>query len=346
MKTPELLTRDTFRESVFERDNHKCVICGEPAKDAHHIMERRLFTNTHGYFIDNGASLCQEHHIRAEETNLTCEEIREAAGITKVIIPSHLYDSQRYDKWGNTILPNESRLKGELFEDESVQKILKQGNVLGQFTKYVKYPRTYHLPWSPGITDDDRVLKSLEGFEGKEVVVQLKLDGENNSLYNDHMHVRSLEKVVPHESRSRVKNLWSNICYNIPEGWRVCCENVYAKHSIHYHNLDDFVYAFSVWNEKNVCLSYDETEEWIELLGLTPCPVLYRGIWDKEKIKKLYSPLRNGDEMEGYVVRAAHEYHYSEFRKYVGKYVRAGHVQNSHGHWIRNAIVYNELKKK
>jgi hypothetical protein len=50
-----LLTRDQFREAVFARDKHKCVICKEPAKDAHHIMERRLFTETDelgGYFLD------------------------------------------------------------------------------------------------------------------------------------------------------------------------------------------------------------------------------------------------------------------------------------------------------
>jgi hypothetical protein len=37
-----LLTRDEFREGVFERDNHKCVICGATAQDAHHILERRI----------------------------------------------------------------------------------------------------------------------------------------------------------------------------------------------------------------------------------------------------------------------------------------------------------------
>ena len=35
-----LLTRDIFRNSVFERDEYKCVICGEPAKDVHHIINR------------------------------------------------------------------------------------------------------------------------------------------------------------------------------------------------------------------------------------------------------------------------------------------------------------------
>src|SRR3972149_1790099 len=104
------LTRDEFREGVFKRDNHKCVICGEPAKDAHHIMERRLFDDG-GYHLSNGASLCQTHHIQAEETTLSCEEIRTAAKIKDVILPEHLYNDNdfTYDKWGNIIMPNGSR---------------------------------------------------------------------------------------------------------------------------------------------------------------------------------------------------------------------------------------------
>jgi hypothetical protein len=47
-----------------------------------------------------------------------------------------------------------SRLRGELFADGLVQKIRGEGGVLGLFTHYVRYPRTYHLPWSPGLTDD------------------------------------------------------------------------------------------------------------------------------------------------------------------------------------------------
>jgi len=90
----KLLNRDEFRESVFKRDNYKCVICSEPAKDAHHIIERRLFTEDFekgGYFIDNGASLCEKHHILAETTELTCEEIRERCGIKNIILLSDFY---------------------------------------------------------------------------------------------------------------------------------------------------------------------------------------------------------------------------------------------------------------
>ena len=148
-----LLTRDAFRAAVFERDGDKCVICHHDRNlDAHHIIERRLWPDG-GYYLDNGATLCGTPqtgcHIEAERTLLTCEEIRDAAGITNVILPPHLYSDERYDKWGNPYLPNGLRIRGELFDDASVQKVL--APVLSQFTKYVKYPRTYHLPWSPGV---------------------------------------------------------------------------------------------------------------------------------------------------------------------------------------------------
>lgn len=69
MEPAKLHTRDEFREKVFSRDNSLCVICGKPAKDAHHIIERRLFTDG-GYYLDNGASLCETHHILAEQYSI------------------------------------------------------------------------------------------------------------------------------------------------------------------------------------------------------------------------------------------------------------------------------------
>lgn len=176
----ELLTRDKFRESVFERDNYKCVMCGDFAVDAHHIMERRLFNNdTFGYFIDNGASLCSCCHILAEQTLISPQELRDKIDIKNIILPPHLYRDAEYDKWGNEILQNGMRLKGELFYDESVQKILKEGDVLNSFSNYIKYPRTYHLPWSPGTTKDDRIMKDIDTLLNNEVVITLKMDGEN-----------------------------------------------------------------------------------------------------------------------------------------------------------------------
>lgn len=336
-----LLTRDEFRRQVFERDGGRCVICAAPGVDAHHIIERRLFDDG-GYYLDNGATLCAACHVRAEMTVLTCTEIRRAAGIAPIVLPAHLYPDQEYDKWGNPLLPNGRRLRGELFDDGSVQKILAAGGVLDEFTTRVRYPRTYHLPWSPGAADDDRVLPDVKDFAGQEVVVTAKMDGEQTTMYTDYLHARSTDW-SRHPSRSWVANLHAQIGWKIPPGWRVCGENLFAKHSIHYHYLPSYFLVFSVWDERNVCLAWAETVEWAALLDLLTVPVLYAGPWDEAHIRSLYQPTWQGDELEGYVVRLAGAFPYARFRHAVAKYVRAGHAQTRLHWWHGQMIVRNGL---
>ena len=335
------MTRDEFREGVFATDNHKCVICGKPAMDAHHILERRLFDNG-GYFFDNGASLCFNHHIEAEQTTLSCDEIRLKAGITNIVIPEHFYGDQTYDKWGNIILPTEQRIKGELFYDESVQKILKQGNVLDLFQKYVKYQRTYHLPWS-NLLKDDRIIKDDSNFIGKRVIATLKMDGENTTMYNDYIHARSLEN-ASHETRNWVKGLWSQIGYMLDDNMRICGENLYAQHSVKYDSLPSYFMMFSMWSD-NTCMCWDETVEYSKILGLELVPVIYDGIYNKDKIIAAFEPHRLTNE--GYVIRIADEFNYIDFRRSIAKFVRPEFrqaVNNSHGHWISKKIEPNGLK--
>ncbi len=338
-----LLSRDDFREGVLARDGHKCVICGEPAVDAHHIIERRLFPDG-GYYIENGASVCEKHHLQCEMTLITVERVRDACGILKPVLPPHLYDDQIYDKWGNIVMPNGNRLKGELFFDESVQKILKRGQMLDMFTDYVKYPRTFHLPWSPGLHDDDRMMPNIDAMVGKEVVIMEKLDGENTTMYCDHIHARSVDS-DNHESRTWAKNLWSSFAFDIPKGWRICAENMFAEHSISYTDLESYLYGFSVWNERNECLSWDESLEWFDLLGITVCPVVYRGNFDRRAIDEATSHITsNPEKHEGYVIRIADSFPMSQFRFVVGKYVRADHIQTVK-HWMHGQrVVRNKLK--
>ncbi|ETX13641.1 hypothetical protein OCH239_09085 [Roseivivax halodurans JCM 10272] len=33
-----LLDRRAFKEAVFARDGHACIICGEPGDAAHHVL--------------------------------------------------------------------------------------------------------------------------------------------------------------------------------------------------------------------------------------------------------------------------------------------------------------------
>lgn len=340
-----LLSREQFRERVFARDKHRCVICAAPAADAHHIVERKLFEDTGGYFLDNGASLCAEHHLEAEQTTLTCEEIRQAAGIRDVVLPPQFYPDERIDKWGNPILPNNQRLRGELFDDESVQRILTRGGVLGHFTTKIKHPRILHLPWSESVSSDDKVLKDTSGFEGREVVISVKMDGENTTLYRDGLHARAVDARA-HPSQAWVKALHAAIRHEIPEGWRISGENLYARHALHYTRLASYFEVFSVWDDRNHCLSWKETKEWAALLGLATVPVLYEGVWDEELVRSLYSPTHEGEPCEGYVVRLGEGFHYREFGRFVAKYVGAGFDEarkEAERDWVRRSVVPNSL---
>ncbi|MCK9459547.1 MAG: RNA ligase family protein [Proteobacteria bacterium] len=207
---------------------------------------------------------------------------------------------------------------------------------------HYKYPRTPHLTWSHA-TNDDRVLSSHDHFSGMQVVVTEKLDGESCSMYSDHIHARSIDG-KDHPTRHWVKLLHARVRYDIPEGWRVCGENLYAMHSIYYHYLPSYFLVYSIWNENNVCLTWEQTKEWATLLGLLTVPELYVGEWDEGKIKQCWAgKSRFGDMQEGYVVRNKNSFPYDQFALNVAKYVRANHVQTD-SHWMSQQIFPNRLE--
>ena len=210
--------------------------------------------------------------------------------------------------------------------------------------KFMKYPRTYHLPWSEGRTSDDKVLsiEQLHNFEGREVVITEKRDGENSTLRYDKVHARSLDS-KDHESRHWLKSLWDSIRYSIPENFRICGENLFAKHSIYYDNLDTYFEVFSIW-ENDKCLSWDDTIEYCELLNLKPVPVIYRGVYGSEKMWDRISKYLLNDNVEGYVIRLCDSFSYYNFDISVAKWVRKNHVQTDK-HWMNQPIVKNMIRE-
>ncbi|MGW2934191.1 RNA ligase family protein [Streptomyces sp. NPDC001156] len=200
------------------------------------------------------------------------------------------------------------------------------------------YPRTPHLPWSPGATADDLRVTDLSGLRGREVVVTEKLDGENTTLYADGLHARSLDS-AHHPSRTWVKALQARIGPAIPEGWRVCGENMYARHSIAYDALESWFYGFSVWDGDGRCLDWDRTVAFLHGLGIPAPRVLWRGVFDERALRAL--PVDPGRQ-EGYVVRVADGFGAEEFGERVAKWVRAGHVRTD-THWMHAAVVENGL---
>ena len=206
-----------------------------------------------------------------------------------------------------------------------------------------KYPRTPHLSFSPGIGADDIKLDSNQIFANCQVVVTEKLDGENTSLYPDYIHARSLNS-RHHPSRAWIKALQATIANDIPLGWRICGENLYARHSIAYENLRSYFYLFAIWDRDNYCLSWSETQEWAEILNLELPPVIYQGLWNEAKIRAIGENL-DSQKCEGYVVRNVEQFHYDDFAKNVAKWVRSNHVQTDE-HWMYREVIPNQLAKE
>ncbi|SEG80735.1 Predicted kinase [Actinacidiphila yanglinensis] len=200
------------------------------------------------------------------------------------------------------------------------------------------YPRTPHLPWSPGVASDDVRAADLAGLRGREVVVTEKLDGENTTLYADGLHARSLDS-AHHPSRTWVKALQGRIGPGIPAGWRVCGENVLARHSLPYEDLESWFYGFSVWDGAGRCLDWDRTVRFLRRLGVPVPPVLWRGTFDERAVRALRL---DTSRQEGYVVRTAEGFGPAEFGARVAKWVRPGHVQTG-THWMHAPVVPNGL---
>ena len=187
-----------------------------------------------------------------------------------------------------------------------------------------KYPRTMNLPWSGSESSDDVWWDDTIPFNDKEVIVTEKLDGECTSIYPDgHIHARSID-TRHHDSRSWVKQLAARIAHDIPEHHRICGENVFAWHSIFYTELPTYFFVYGIY-QGDLCLPWDEVEEICELLDLQTVPVIYRGLWDENKIRDLtietgafptFSGPHDGPcNAEGYVVRVAKEFLYDQVRE-------------------------------
>lgn len=136
--TPDpLLTRDQFKTAVLSRFKGRCAFCDQPAVDAHHILERKLFPDQ-GYYLSNGAPVCEAHHWNCETTAISVKEVWATCGIETPQLPPGLNPEQDWDKWGNRIWPSGLRSWGPLEHDTGARKALAAGGYLG-----VMMPSTY-----------------------------------------------------------------------------------------------------------------------------------------------------------------------------------------------------------
>lgn len=213
-----------------------------------------------------------------------------------------------------------------------------------------KYPRTPHLPYSPGGTSDDRRISSVKSFLGTPVVLTEKMDGSNVCLETHACFARSHASSPNHPSFDAFKACHAVVKNRIPAGIQVFGEWLFAKHSIAYNDLPSYFMAFGVRDiNKGSWASWAEVELWADELGVPSVPVLARDLTftsDRALQKAVEGfasqPSLLGEAREGIVIRLADEFPDALFEKSVAKWVRSNHVSCS-DHWAHQTITRNGL---
>jgi hypothetical protein len=205
-----------------------------------------------------------------------------------------------------------------------------------------KYGRTFHLPASPGVGSDDKIIQDLTHLNGaEEVVFTEKMDGENTTVFAGGCHARSPDSGY-HASRDWMKAYAAGISPSLSGDERIVGEYLFAKHSVAYDDLSSYFLGFA-WIVNNECQGWDDTVGRFEELGVKSVPVLHRGRFNDAAIKSVLArlDLRN---QEGFVVRTVSSFVEGDMATHVAKYVREGHVQ-SDTHWTKTQIVKNGLRR-
>ena len=220
----------------------------------------------------------------------------------------------------------------------------------------LKFPRTHHVPYSPGVGSDDKVHKKpLPDLDSGYVMLE-KMDGENTTFTKEFIHARSVNGYPPHWSRSYMKSLWAEARWLCPPNEAILGENLTGVHSIKYEDLPSFFLVFGIRHmRKDVpyVMGWAMTMSRLDmqfngLLKTVPVIAHIPGnlVNDEKLIMSQFDSYRRrvGREVEGFVLRPANRFPFSEYTELVGKWVRPNHVQ-ANEHWMESAPKFNGFPK-
>lgn len=202
----------------------------------------------------------------------------------------------------------------------------------------LKYPRTYHFPFSPGTTSDDRINQHWQSILQNEIVITEKLDGENSCIKTDGVYARSHAAPTRNPWAKNMWEIWERVKSNLGE-FSIFGENLYGLHSIEYTRLEHYFHVFGI-REGDKWLGWDEVVFYAHVLDLPTVPIIKRGFFTEKEIqiainKCVTEGSQLGGECEGVVCRVAQNFENQYFSNNVLKYVRKNHVKTDE-HWTRN----------
>lgn len=336
--------RQKFREKCLSRGDGTCTVpwCNEDPQDVHHIIERKCWDNG-GYIPENGAPVCSEHHKYAEENYIPPQAFWKWLGLEPTV-PDDMGD-WNVDKWGNRLEKESDKWK------ESVKR------------DYIKQPHTPHLPFSQENSDSDDFYDydDLEYFAEVPLVITIKMDGSNAYVSSERVASRKGWGAT-HETYDQLKAMHAGFKHKIDKDIQIFGEWLKHKHSIHYAPkekcdcednappLDGYFQVFNVYDNKyNLWLSWPEVKNWSDKIGVPTTPVIKNGVYYENKHEAAEKLRQIAEDVvekghEGIVVRPKYPFHFGQFSRFVGKYVRENHVKTDE-HWMHQEMIENCLKK-
>lgn len=212
-----------------------------------------------------------------------------------------------------------------------------------------KYPRSFHLPWSPGGTSDDKRMLDVSGLVGAPLVVTEKCDGSNLTYTRQGVFSRSHSRAPVHASFDLAKATHGQIGHFLSDGLSIFCEYCYAVHSIAYEGLPGYSLVFGVRDDaRSLWWPWSMVVEQADELQLPTVPLLFEGqVGSERELEELTTSLAQGPSVfgglrEGVVVRLAGEFSDEAFPRSLAKWVRRDHVTTDE-HWLHQEIKPQKL---
>ncbi len=219
---------------------------------------------------------------------------------------------------------------------------------------FYRFPSTPHLATlGETVVRNDKVMSEPERdeFLRHELVVEEKVDGANlgisfDSAGNLRAQNRGAYLHVPYSAQWKKLSEWlasktDLLIDALKDQYILYGEWCYAQHSVYYDRLPDWFLGFDILDkESEKFLSCQRRDAVFRNLGITGVPLIEKGSFSLEELKRLLSKSHLSDEPpEGLYLR----FDNGDWVRQRAKLVRSEFLQGVEEHWSRNRIKPNRL---
>lgn len=219
---------------------------------------------------------------------------------------------------------------------------------------YIKFPSTPYIEFNKKNTRKDKVLSivEVEKILSEEIYIEEKIDGANLGIsFSDDGKImlqnRGSYLYAPFAGQWKSVSYWIKKYedklfdilineYILFGEW--CC----VTHSVYYDYLPDWFVGFDVYDKNNDrFLSVEKRNLIMKKIGISPVPMLGKGVFTLEQLKKFIGKSKFGSNIcEGIYLRQDED----EQLKYRAKIVREDFQQKIDVHWSKKEMRYNKVK--